>query len=211
MMTVNYFEVFMPPKIDLSDCVNKIAKLNGAIESVGEVFANTFKDIASRAPGKIASAVTAEYNIKKKEIKPSNKYKIKKAGSITVHGQNLTSLEFRYAGRLLTLTHFPMTPKTRPDKKRYKIKAKVKKQQKVINAPEGGGVFLAPAAKSATILPWMRFSKDKLDIAPIKTLSLPQMVDNDNVREQVNKDLSELVDNRFQHNLKRHLDKKLKG
>ena len=201
----------MAPKIDLSDCVRKISKLNGAIESVGEVFTNTFKDIVSRAPGKIASAVTAQYNIKKKEIKPSKKYKIKKAGSITIHGQNLTSLEFRYAGRLLTLNHFPFTPRTRPKRKEYKIKAIIKKKR-FINPPEDGGVFLAHASKqSPIILPWMRNSKYRLDIAPIKTISLPQMIDSDEVRKELHEELSALVEVRYEHNLKRHFDKMLKG
>ncbi len=196
-------------KIDVSDLGKTMNKLTSSLQNVGSVFNDTFKDIVSRAPGKIASAVTSEYNIKKKEIKPSKKYKIKKAGRISIHGQTLASLEFRYAGRLLTLTHFSMTPKTRPGKKRYKIKAKVKKQQKVINAPEGGGVFLAPTQKTSTILPWMRHSEDRLDISPIKSLSLPQMVDNKDVREQINKDLSEMVNNRYEHNLKRYLNRTL--
>lgn len=205
-----FSEVNMAPKVDISDFANKLSKLTGAIESAGSIFDNTFKDIVARATGKIANAVTSEYSIKKSDIKHKKKYKIKKAGYISLHGQTLASLEFRYAGRKLTLSHFPFTPKSRPAGKKYKIKTKIKKQQKVINAQKDGGVFLAPINKSATVLPWMRYSQDRYDIAPVRTLSVPQMVDNKTVRKEINKELSELVDKRFKHHIKRHFSKKLK-
>ncbi len=199
----------MAPNIDLSELTAKLNKLQSTLQNSGDVFDNTFKDMVSRAPGKIASAVTSEFSIKKSEITHKSKFK-KSAGNISIHGQTLSSLEIRYAGRLLTPLHFSMRPKSRPNTKKYKVKAKIKKQLKTFQAKEGGGVFLAPAAKSATVLPWMRFSSDSFDIAPIKTLSLPQMVDNDQVREKINKDLSELVDTRYQHHLDRHISRGLK-
>lgn len=192
--------------LDLSSVATTFEKLNIAYSTVDTVIDRTFKDMVSRAPGKIASSVTTVYSIKKSEIKYS-KIKKKSAGHISIHGQSLSSLEFRYAGRLLTPLHFSMTPKNRPVNKKYKIKAKIKKQQKAFTPPKGGGVFLAPASKSLTEIPWMRKSSDRFDIAPIKTLSLPQMVDNKDVRIEIGKEVGELLETRYTHHLKQHFNR----
>ncbi len=196
--------------VDCSDTFQKLTKLGNAFNKMDTVFERTLKDMVSRAPGKIASAVTWMYGIKKSEVSYKKSfYKGKKSvGYITAHGAKLTTLEFRYAGRLLTPLHFGMTPKSRPDgKKKYKIKAKIKKQIKALpSRPEkavDGAIFLAPAAKSSgTELAWFRYSKDPLDIKPVKTLSLPQMVDNKMVRKKIRSDIDELYHTRFDNHIK---------
>ena len=127
-----------------------------------------------------------------------------------------------YEGRKLTPLHFGMTPKVRPDKKKYKVSAKIKKGKKTVFTPENenGGVYLAPATKgSSKILAWERYSGDRYDVSPIKTMSLPQMVGpnpetgeggNSIVMQQIGESLNELLDKRFHYHLNRHLDK-LKG
>ena len=152
------------------------------------------------------------YGIKKKEIKFRKQFtKSKSIGHISVHGEKLSTLELLYAGRLLTPLHFGMTPKTRPEgKKKYKIKAKIKKRLKAFpSRPEkavNGGLFLAPAAKgSSTILPWFRYSEDPYDIKPIKTVSLPQMVDNKLVRRQIRRGIDDLYQTRFDNHLKQFI------
>lgn len=198
----------LAPFIDMSDVAETFEKIRKAAETSPVVFERTLKDMHSRAPGKVASAVTSVYGIKKGEIKHKKGTSKTAAGNISTRGEELASFELRYTGRVLTPLHFGMTPKVRPDKKKYKVKAKIKKTAKAFTAPASGGVFLAPTG--STTIPWFRNSSDRLDISPIKTLSLPQMVDNETVRETIGVELGDLLDKRFNNHLKQHLNRNLK-
>ena len=198
----------LAPFIDMSDVAEKIKKIERTFLSTDAVFERTLKDMHSRAPGKVASAVTSIYGIKKGDIKYKKGFSKAAAGNILTKGDELASFELRYSGRVLTPLHFGMTPKQRPEKKKYKVKAKIKKTAKAFKAPSGGGVFLAPTG--STTIPWIRHSESRFDISPIKTLSLPQMVDNENVREIIGVELGDLLDKRFNNHLNQHLKKNLK-
>ena len=213
----------LTPYIDLKDVQKKFDNVINCIDDSSVVFQKTLKDMGSRAPGKVADAVRSVYNIKKSEITPAKKNSdLKRAGSIRTQGTELMSFSIVYEGRMLTPLHFGMTPKARPEKKKYKVSAKIKKGKKTIFTPENelGGVFLAPnPKKTSQILPWERHSEKRYDISPIKTMSLPQMVGpnpetgqggNPEVTKMIGESLTELLDKRFNHHLKRHLDKKLK-
>lgn len=208
------------PYIDFNDVHEKFNNLINCIDDSSEVFEKTLKDMKSRAPGKVADAVRGVYNIKKNDLMPTKKKEdLKPAGTIRASGQELMSFKLTYEGRMLTPLHFGMTPKAKPDKKKYKVSAKIKKGKKTVFTPKNpeGGVFLAPAAKSSSrILAWERHSGDRFDVSPIKTMSIPQMVGpnpktgeggNSVVMQQIKDSINELLDNRFNYHLKRHLDK----
>ena len=208
------------PYVDLKDVQKKFDNLVNCIDKSGVVFEKTLKDMRSRAPGKVADAVRSVYNIKKSEIMPSKEEK--SAGTIKVRGENLMSMKLIYEGRMLTPLHFGMTPKQRPEKKKYKVSAKIKKGKKTVFTPSNpeGGVFLAPASKgSSKILAWERYSSNRYEVSPIKTMSLPQMVGpseegqggNLVVMKQISDSLTELLDKRFNYHMQKHLDKELKG
>ena len=68
---------------------------------------------------------------------------------------------------------------------------------------------MAPARKgSSRIIPWLRDSDGVIN--PMKTLSLPQMVDNEQARNVMNQSLGELLHSRFNHHLKRYLGENTK-
>ncbi len=196
------------PFVDMSGVADCIKKFEKFVDTSPAVFERTLKDMHSRAPGKVASAVTSVYGIKKAEIKHKKGSSKTAAGNISTRGEELAAFELIYSGRVLTPLHFGMTPKVKPDKKKYKVKAKIKKAAKTFTAPAGGGVFLAPTG--STTIPWFRHSSDRLDISPIKTLSLPQMVDNETVREVIGTELSDLLDKRFNNHLKQHMNRTLR-
>lgn len=201
----------MNPVVDISTVTKAFEKVSNAVEGSHVVFERTLKDMYSRAPGKVASAVTSIYGIKKGEINCKKGQPRTAAGTIRATGGEIASFELVYSGRVLTPLHFGMTPKARPDKKKYKVKSKIKKTAKVHTAPAGGGVFLAPAGSAGTQqIPWVRNSDDRLDISPIKTLSLPQMVDNADVREVIGAELGELLQKRFDNHLNQYMKKALK-
>jgi hypothetical protein len=196
------------PYLDVSNVKKTMDKILKTFSASDVVFERTLKDMYSRAPGKVSSAVTTVYGIKKGEIKYKKGSSKTAAGNILAKGDKLATFQLVYTGRVLTPLHFGMTPKIKPDKKKYKVKAKIKKTAKAFTPPSGGGVFLAPTG--STTIPWIRHSSDRLDISPIKTLSLPQMVDNETVREVIGKDLGELLEKRFNNHLEQHLKKNLK-
>ena len=196
------------PYLDMSNVKETMDKILKTFQASDVVFERTLRDMSSRAPGKVASAVTSVYGIKKGDINVKKGYSKAAAGNILTKGDKLASFQLIYKGRVLTPLHFGMTPKTRPDKKKYKIKAKIKKTAKEFKAPSGGGVFLAPTG--STTIPWFRNSCDRLDISPIKTLSLPQMVDNETVREVIGVELGDLLEKRFNNHLNQHMKKNLK-
>lgn len=229
----------LTPYIDLKDVHEKFNNLINCIDDNKIVFERTLKDMGSRAPGKVADAVRSVYNIKKSEITCKKGSSKTSAGSIRAKGESIASFTLTYEGRALTPLHFGMTPKARPDKKKYKVKAKIKKGVSTVLEPEdkkqivsGGAVFLAPNPKKPSqILAWERISpydknaskeekrKAKYNIRGKRVMSLPQMVGpnpqtgeggNPEVMKMIGESLNELLDKRFNHHLKRHLDKNLK-
>ena len=197
------------PYLDMTNVKETMDKILKTFQASDVVFERTLKDMYSRAPGKVATAVTSVYGIKKGDINVKKGYSKAAAGNILTKGDKLASFELIYKGRVLTPLHFGMTPKIRPDRKKYKVKAKIKKTAKAFSAPSGGGVFLAPTG--STTIPWFRNSSDPFDISPIKTLSLPQMVDNEAVREVIGVELGDLLEKRFNNHLNQHMKKNLKG
>lgn len=210
------------PFLDISDVNKTFQQIVKTVETSPAVFDRTFKDMRNRAPGAIVSSVTAVYGIKKSEVRWKTYSESKKdfhykrdknkgsVGSVSARGENLETLDFYFKGAVLTPIHFGMTPKTRPEKKKYKVKAKIKKGKQITFSRKKGGVFLAPYKKGASEIPWFRESADRNDIHPIKTLSLPQMVDNDTVREIMGEKLSEMLGKRFNNHLTQHIKRNLK-
>ena len=61
------------PFVDVSSVTKTLEMYEKFIETSPAVFERTLKDMFSRAPGKVASAVTSVYGIKKGEITPTKK------------------------------------------------------------------------------------------------------------------------------------------
>ncbi|XCH78318.1 MAG: serine/arginine repetitive matrix protein 2 [Candidatus Dehalobacter alkaniphilus] len=187
----------------------------------------TVSDMRARAPGAIASCVTAIYNIKKSEITPasgkSEKPK-KMAGSIRVSGETIDEMTITYTGRMLTPTHFGMTPKTPPKGKKYTLKQQViKGESKVIgrylNTRTPGGpyakrshnILMGTGAKSVdkvAAIPFQRMSENRTDLRKFTTISMPQMITSDRVAPSIKERLSNMLRERLDHHMKRQLGTK---
>lgn len=196
-----------------------------AIEGAGKkAISNTLKDVKARAPGWIATEVTAVHNIKKGEITPASGRSStpkKMAGTLRITGDTFEELAFTYEGRLLTPVHFGMSPKSPPKGKSYTLKMQVVKGQKQVigrykNKRTPGGPF---SARSHNILmgtgnaqeggtnwiPFQRMSKTRTDIKKFTTISVPQMVTSERTHEKIMTKLSEETAKRLEHNLNRAL------
>ena len=205
--------------VNLTEVLSELEKMKKGSENV---IKRTVSDISKRAPGWVASEVVQVYGIKKGEITPSSKGK--KAGNISVRGETIASLQLVYRGRVLTPTHFGMTPKAPPDRG-YTLKAsilkgnkatlgKVKKLTKKQRAALGKN-FTRSGTKSSnhspimlmrtggTYIPFQRKSQNRKDLEAIKTVSVPQMVSNEKTEPGISKTLNENIEKRFHHHLSR--------
>lgn len=180
-------------------------------------------DLKKRGPGWIASEVTQIYNVKKADVSPGKS----KIGTIKVQGNNWKKMHILYTGRVLTPTHFGMTPKT--PKQSYTLKMQVYKGQKtelgkvkkltkrqrkklILNLTRQGTrksqkspIMLMPASRgSGVYIPFQRKSPNRKDVEAIKTTSLPQMVSNQRVRKGIDETLGKNIRKRIDHYTERY-------
>lgn len=210
---------------------NKLNKAKKASEKVQSSLIGEFK---KNAPGYIAKETTKVYSIKPKEIKPNSKGSNKKIGKITVRGKTIATISLVYQGRVLTPTHFGLTPKAPQIGSSYTLKAqflkssgkktlgKVKKltnkQRKAIaknfrkkgtqNSVQSPIMLMGTGAKGenkTSRIPFQRVSQDRHDLKAIKTLSMPQMVSNKRVQDGIDKVFSNKIGKRLNHYIDRYM------
>lgn len=183
------------------DVVNQISSMN---RDSAKVINRTIGDFKSRGPGWVSQEVVKEYNIKKKDVNETKKG-VKNAGKIRVGGVSLDNIEIIYQGRLLTPTHFSMKPTARPaGNVPYVVSAQIKKSEG--RKALGSKVFLAKSGgEGTTQIPFQRVGAARLPIKPIKTVSVPQMITNETVSENIHKRISEELAKRLEHNMNRIL------
>lgn len=194
---------------------------------------STVSDFKSRGPGWVASAVTAMYNIKKAEIIPAKEKKNKDkrmAGSIKASGDTIGTMSITYEGRLLTPVHFGMRPSTPPEGRSYTLKATIFKGKPTVigryknkQIRPGGpfsekshNILMSTGAKDdkdgdekkVKYIPFQRMSRSRKDIKKFTTVSVPQMITNEAVAEQINASINEGLGKRLEHHLKRFAGKK---
>lgn len=208
----------MKLEVKTSDMKDLIKQLEKNEKTATKVVRAVISDMRRRLPGKVADEVTDVYNIKKTEITPRGKGKKaktqKKAGSIRIKGKAIEDLTFVYSGRFLTPTHFAMRPTTPPKRVKGRrpkpITAEVKKGHR---KSLGKNVFLAKAppinneqtteGDKVRYLPFQRTTKKRYPIEAVKRVSVPQMVENEKVRPDIDKDINELLNERLNHQIKR--------
>ena len=178
-------------------------------DTVQKAYDLMLSDVRSRLPAKITKAVTGVYALKQSEVreagasaqKTAQITKGKPIGSIRMDGLTMT-----YQGRRLTLAYFKLYPGGKPTKKKYKVKATIFKGKRVTINGKGTPPFVAPTSRKdagATWIAFARLGKERLPIAPIRTVSIPQMMENETVAEAIYTEKDKLVLDRFQHHLDR--------
>lgn len=181
-----------------------VGDLKGLNKDIDKAVSRTIADCKTRAPAQVTKAVTAVYGIKSSEVTAAGKAAkggAKTVGTIKVKGVTVDSVQLYYKGRVLTPSHFSMTPKTRPQGgKKYTVKAAIFKGQKKVL---GTSVFLAPTATGGTEIPFKRETVKRLPIEALRTVSIPQMIENEQVSADIQKRIDELLSARLQHNTER--------
>ena len=173
-----------------------------------KVLVATGRDMKARVPGWAADEVRKVYNIQKKEITPKKGSPKKMAGRIFVKGKLLSDVAIAYSGRTLTPVHFGMRPKALTKgkgkrRKRKPITVEIKKGQRKSLGPS---VFLG-SNRGGGYIPFKRTGAKRYPIESVKTLSLPQMVDNPTVNESINTKIDTEMAKRLEHNIQRFMKK----
>ena len=173
------------------------------------------RDLRRDVPAVVANAVSAKYNIKTSEMKPpyvktsvdktGKKKSTAKAAKVRIEGEEIGNMSLVYEGRPLTAGRFKMNPK-RPvkakgkkgNKKREKVQvtAEIQKGRRtVVQAPRkhsGGRVFVQNI-KGVMQAVYTEDVKSRDIGGIVKTLSVPVMIDQDDVRKVIDKGINERV------------------
>ena len=180
-----------------------------------------FNDVKKRAPAWVAAEVSKHYGVKKAEITGQN------IGKVKAEGDSIKTLKFVYSGRVLTPTHFGMTPKA-PGSNAYTLKAniikgqrstlgKVKKLTKKQRAALGKNFtrsgsqtsyhspIMLMNAGGGTYIPFQRKSTDRKNVEAIKTVSLPQMISGERASPDISASIRENVEKRVNHYLEKFM------
>ena len=155
--------------------------------------------------------VSKLYAIKQKEVKESFKSGIKKPTKTNLEA-SITS-----TGHTLSIAHFPHNPDNpllakmlaiRYQKTQIKVKIMKSKGFKIIN--NNPKPFIAStgttSADKTQYNVFARVGKSRLPIMPIKTLSIPQMITNNEVGEKISKLTSEKLNERLEHEISRKME-----
>lgn len=185
------------PVIDITNYKEIVKEIEKEQENLARAVNATINESKKRGYSWINQEATQVYTIKKKDLKSDQKSAMVK-GKTKVFGAKIDNVTFRYQGRLLTPTHFRMTPKTKQKKKNYRIKVEIIKGQKK-KLPQG--IFLAPTG--AKQIPFQREGKERLPVKSIKTLSIPQIITNKNTEEKIQKRINTELGKRLEHHINR--------
>lgn len=216
----------MAVTVQIKDMKKLQRQLKALEKAPQKVINSTIGDMKKRVPSWIAAEVSQEYGIKKAEVTGQ------KVGKVKVLGSRMENIAITYTGRVLTPTHFSMSP-TVPKAGSYTLKAtivkgqrstmgKVKKLTKKQRAALGKNfrgegtrssdhspiMLMHTGAKSAEgtqYIPFQRKSKNRSDVEAIKTISLPQMVSSERTAPNIQKVISENLEKRLYHYMERYM------
>lgn len=175
-------------------------ELKGFEDKVGEAAYHALNRTLDQVITHVGRIVPKSYAIKAREVKESFGRGIKRPTKSDLTA-SLTS-----TGHTLSFAHFPYTPKKPKRGKRSVFQSAVmatiiKSKGKVLSRK---GFVATTGAKSKDKTQYnvfKRLGKERLPIAPIRTLSIPQMITNEDISAQIMKMAQEKMDERLQHEI----------
>lgn len=199
-------------------------QINALPQSSERVLQQTLGDAKDRIPGWVATEVAKHYGVSKSEVAGQQ------LGTMRIQGDSLRTLKFLYKGRMLTHTHFKMTPAT-PTGGTYTLKATIVKGQRSVlgkvkkltkkQRKNIGKNFRRQGTQSSAhspimlmhtgsqreggtdFIPFQRVSPNRKDVVARKAISLPQMITGERVAPGLLNTIDEKLSKRLQHYLRR--------
>lgn len=196
--------------IDAKSINTLCIELKGFEKEVGMATYRAINRTIDRVVTKVGRIVPQHYAIKSKDVKESFENGIKRPSYRKLEA-SLTS-----RGHTLSLAHFPHSPQA-PSRRKYKVKATIKKSsgRKVIQPVKKGELTLKPFIMSTgadpadkTKIPYNVFRRDskrRMDLVVPRTLSIPQMITNSGVADEVSEFAAEVLSERLQHEIEREM------
>lgn len=198
----------MPSNVKWSVSLTNLADLKRSFDKMNDQSKNAVKktvaDFKTRAPAWVSAAVSEKYGISKKDVKSTMKGTRKAEGTIKLGGIEVENIALVYSGRVLTPTHFKVKP-TAPTAKRKDITAEIIRGRRVSLAP--GRAFLADN-RGGGYIPFMRTGDSRYPIKSIKSVSVPQMITNEEVAEKIKENIEAGLQKRLEHHVQQELKKK---
>lgn len=204
----------VPELMNNNDVSKRLMKTPNAAR---KAMKTTMNELKRRAPVKVAQSVTDVYNIAQAYVKPGGKKRMAGRGAVSVQGETIADLTLVYTGSPLTPSRFNMSPKEAPGGgKKYTVKAAIKKGNRTVighwSKPYSEGGAYSRPAKSPYFLAYGNGGSSLLlqrqgngKTKAFKTVSIPQMVGNDEVASHALQEIGDLAEERLEHNLSRML------
>lgn len=186
--------------LNLSGADDLVNYLNSMPDKIAKAEKGVINDLRKRVPGWVGQSIRQEYNLSTKDAKAQVDERISKKPSATIRtsGETAAALSFEYTGRLLTPTHFKMSPSSVP----YNSKAITAMIFKGSRVSLGSTKFLMQV-RSGRVLPFKRIRPGRKGIVSIKSISVPQMIQNEFVQLYIEDKLNENVNKRLEHYMMR--------
>lgn len=199
----------------------KLAKQIAKLENGGKVaIQRTVSDFNSGAPAWVSKGIRQHYEVDTAAIKSAGPQKKRGATHINVAGVSVDGATLEYKGRTLTPTHFKMSPKSRPTKRR---RAPILIPGQMLNSSPEVGTVRPPAPYQITAqiikgqqarlpdntfmgagkvpaIPFQRTGSGRGLLEAVHTLSVPQMIDG-RAKETIETMISEGLEKRFTHHV----------
>lgn len=181
---------------DYKDLLEKVRSYQYAGENIVLL---TISDVRSKVNTKMDNAVREVYNLKRGETK--------KIGGLKQQGDKLDVAKLVYYGRQLIPTEKRFSLKSNPASGKglpYQMTAEIEKG-KTENLPKG--TFLAMNKWKKIKRPFQREGGDRYPIESVKTISLPEMIEDTRVSKPAQSEIDALIEERINH----HIEEAMKG
>lgn len=180
--------------------VQKFSKQFGKLE--GEMTKATVAALnrtITHVKKEISKAVVSEYEIKPMDVKKSLDQKKASLADTTAY--------IKSEGKPLSLAHFKFTPKRPPKIKGVKVadrKVVTVKIKKQVGAKKING--FVQTINGATNV-FKRLGKARFPIAVVRTVSVPQMIENSKVYPKIKKEAEKKLEERLTHEIDYRMNK----
>jgi hypothetical protein len=190
--------------IDTSRIETLAREFEGFEEQVAEATYHALNRMMDSTINKVGTLVQKQYDIKQSEVVESFNRNSKKP--------TRSNLEcyFLSKGHLLSFAHFPFSPDTdiraRRGESIFKSAVSVSiKRKSGAKTSKQGFVATTGAVRSEAVQfnVFKRLTKNRFPIAPIRTLSIPQMVTAEGMEEKIQSWAIKTLDKRLDHEIQR--------
>jgi hypothetical protein len=196
--------------IDATRIESLTIQLRGFEEQVGEATYHALNRTIDQVVTHVGRIIPKEYAIKAKEVKDSF------VGGITRPTRSNLEASLTSRSRLLSFAHFPYTPKFAKRGKGSSVKVQIKKSGGKVKSKSGFVATTGATSEDAIQFnvfhrfgPKVTMTKGSHEgemrqmIAPIRTLSIPQMIINEDLGEKIQEFATNKLNERLQHEIER--------